>query len=147
MAFLATNQLPADAYEKAKRQAVQLKNLAVSRSTEFASGAAANVILATADNITAMRDNLNTYKAVPGIAAYAADQEDDPLYDVAAEFTAMIAAADAVIANIGTTMPTDGTYSLIVTVETDATLTWRTFTGVQLATLRGLLDTLAVSIS
>ena len=148
MAFRATNLIPAEQYDRAKRQAIQVKSLAESRSASFATGATALEVLTLADNLVAMRDNLNGYKTTPGIAAYAEAQEDDPLYDVALEFNTMIAAIDAVLTEIGTSMPTDANdWALIVKVNADTTRTWRDFTGVQLATIIGLLDAVSASIS
>lgn len=147
MAFKASNVLPAVEYENAKRVAVQLKSQAQYRSTAFASGATSAEILSMVDQLRTLRAKLDAAKAVPGIAAYAQAQENDGTYDVATEFTAMIAAIDAVITEVVTTFPKDvNGWMLINSINADGTLAPRAFTGAQLANIRSLLDSLAAAI-
>ncbi len=148
MAFRATNIIPSDQYERAKQLAVQLQRLAQNRSASFASGASALEVLALVDNLNALKVGLNSAKSVPGIAAHATAQEDDPAYDVVAEFNTMIAAADAVVAEVVTTLPTDGNEWLLINkINADGSLIPRNFTGAQLASIRTLLDAIAASIT
>ena len=148
MAFRASNILPEQGYDRAKKLAVQIKRLAEARSISFASGATSAEVLSVADNLGALKAGLDEAKTIPGIAAYAQGQEDDVTYDVAAEFSAVLVAVDAVIANIVATIPTDASgWLLINKINADGTLTARSFTGAQLAGLRTVLDALAAIIS
>ena len=148
MAFRASNVIPATEYDRAKRLAVQIKRLAEARSISFASGATSAEVLSVADNLNALKAGLEAAKQTPGIAAYAASQEDDGTYDVATEFNAMLSAVDAVVANIVITLPKDASdWLLINKINADGSLTPRSFTGAQLGSLRTNLDSLAASIT
>ena len=148
MAFRASNALPALNYDRAKKLAFQVQRLTSARSTEFSSGASSAQVLSLLDNIRALKSQLDAVKSTPGIATYAKEQEDDPAYDVVAEFTALLAAIDAVIAEIVTTMPTDGSgFLLLNQFDVDGALIPRNFTPVQLASLRTLLDVVTASVS
>jgi len=147
MAFRASNALPADQYDRAKKLAFQVKRLAENRSASFATGATGNEILAVADNLGTFRANLNSIRSVPGIAAYAIAQEDDITYDVAAEFGALITAIDAAITEIVITVPTDANdWLLLQKINPDGSLTHRSFTGTQLSGLIATLDVIAASV-
>ena len=147
MAFRASNVIPATQYDVAKRIAVQVRRLAESRSTTFASGATSAEILSVVDNLSALKVRLNEAKQVPGIAVYAAVQENDGAYDVATEFNGVLTAIDAVIADIVVTLPKDGSdWLLINKINADGSLVPRIFTGAQLSGLRAKLDVLAASI-
>ena len=104
-------------------------------------------MLATAQNLKTFRDKLAEISTTPGIAAYAQEQEDDVTYDVAAEFTAMLAAIDACVNQIVADMPDDGTYILAYSINPDGSLTPRNFTGAQLATTISTLTAVANSVS
>lgn len=147
MAFLASGVIPAEQYQRAKRVAVQVKLLADTRAASFATGATSAEILSTVDNLRALKSALDEAKATPGIADYARSQEDNQAYDVVAEFNAMLAAIDAVIANVVTTIPKDGSGFLLVDrIETDGSLTPRDFTGPQLTGLVNELNSLSAAI-
>jgi hypothetical protein len=148
MAFRASNALPAYNYDRAKKLAWQLRRLTSARSAEFASGATSAQVLSVLDNMRALKAELDEVKTTPGIAAYAKAQEDDVAYDVVAEFTAMLAAVDAVIQEIITTMPKDGSgFLLLNQFDVDGALIPRNFTAAQLANLRTLLDGVTSSVS
>lgn len=147
MAFRATNLIPAEEYERAKRLAIQVQRLADARAIEFATGATSAEILALVDNLSSFKTGLQAAKDVPGIVDYAIAQEDDPLYNVATEFTAMIAAITAVIDEVVTTLPTDvNDWLLINKIELDGSLTPRSFSGAALATIISLLTALSATI-
>ena len=148
MTFRAASAIPAGEYQKAKLQAVQLKNYALSRSALFNVGANSLEVLATVDNLSAMHDALNGYKDVPGIISYAEIQEDDVTYDVSVEFTTMLASIDTCVTDIVATLPTDvDGYLLLNEILPDGTLVPRDFTPVQLATAKANLDAIAATIS
>ena len=148
MSFRASNVIPAQEYMRAKQLAVQVMRLAENRSIEFSTGASSDQVLAVADNLGSMRDALNTIKAVPGIDVYATAQEDDVAYDVSIEFNALIAAIDATISEIVTTLPKDGNdWLLIRKINPDGSLSPRSFTGAQLSGLRSSLDVIAAAVT
>lgn len=148
MAFLASNITPQLGYVEAKNIANFLKNFCLSRSTQFQSDTNADVILVTFHDLRRRRDELVNIGSIPGISQYAKDQEDDPTYDVAAEFNALIVSVEAVMSNIETTFPTDvDGYLLEKQFNAQGTYDFRQFTGAQLVTLRGLLDAVAAQVA
>lgn len=148
MAFRATNLIPATEYSEAKRICIQLKTYSQGRSALFAAGTDSSVIIATADNMKSFRDRLNDFKSVPGILQYAKDQEDDQTYDIAAEFNAVIAACDAVITEIVSTLPKDASDWLLVRrINADGSLAYRDFSAAALSTLKSLVDAVDAAIS
>lgn len=148
MAFRASNQIPAENYQRSKDLANQLKRQAQTRSATFASGAKSAEILAAADHLNAFKTELIAMSQTPGIVAFAKEQEDDPTYDVVAEFTALLATIDAVIAEIVSTLPADtNDWLLINKINADGSLAPRSFTGAQLSGLRSLMDDIANAVS
>ena len=82
-----------------------------------------------------------------GILAYAHEQFDDVTIDLTTEFTALIAAIDAVITWIVDNFPSGtGGFLERYTIAADGTLTDRMFTTVQTAGLRTELQALFASI-
>ena len=79
-----------------------------------------------------------TIAATPGIEQYARDQYNDPTLDLAAEFSAMISAAQGLRSWLDTNFPRDsGSGAILVfTIDEDANLTDLGFTSGQLATFR-----------
>ena len=129
MAFKASNPLLAEAYKSIKGTSYQVKRYADGRSAIFVNGGTESEILAAVDNLSSMKNILQTSAGVAGLAEYAKIQEDDPTYDVVAEYTTMLAAIDAVLAYITNSIPAP-----------------RTFDTVQLAPLKTLLDDLSSKI-
>lgn len=140
MTFLATNKLPSDEYPRAKKQAAQFKTYCQNVRTLFVAGTEADTVIALYFDSIRFRNIMNTAAAVPGIAAYAQAQEDDVGYDVAAEFTAMINAVDAVVAEIESLYPVDGSGYLLDRQLSGGTIVYRNFTAGQLASTVTLLD-------
>lgn len=130
MAFNATNPLLADAYKRIREIAFQVKNYSQSRSALFTDGATESEILATVDNLTSMRNSMQSLAATPGLSEYAKIQEDDPGYNVIAEYTAMIASINSVLDYI-----------------TANILAPRKFTSVQLVSLKADLDAIVTAIN
>lgn len=129
MAFKASNPLLAQAYAQIKGTSYQVKRLADNRSTVFNSDTEESVILALVDNLTSMKTTLQANATVPGLSDYAKIQEDDPTYDITAEYVAMLAAINAVLTHITNNIPAP-----------------RVFTIAELASLKTLLDDLATKI-
>jgi len=75
------------------------------------------------------------------LAAYAVAQEDDRNYNIATEYAAMVAAANAVIAHISTAIPANSSHTVA-----GGQVVEPSFSTAQTATLRNLLDTLIGTI-
>lgn len=147
MAFRASNVIPADEYKRAKHLAVQLKTMAAERSAAFASGGTAAHVLSVAGNLRGIKKQLQAFAAVPGIGAYAVEQEADPDYSVGTEFNGMISAIDSAVAFIVQNMPKDADGFLLVNrINADGSLTPRDFTGQQLSGLSAALDGIVAAI-
>jgi hypothetical protein len=119
MAFRASNQVKADGY------------------------AEANVAIQLHERLIADRARFLAIRDLPGMAAYAADQEQDaPGYAVGTEFNAMVTAIEGVrdwiISNVNT--------ASWVTFSTSGVAT-KTFTSGQTAGLRTQLTALIATIS
>lgn len=135
MAFRASNSIPESAYEQAKALAVQVKSLADNRAARWASGSDAVEVSAAIDRAVAMRDRLNAIASTPGIAAYARSQEDDDLYDVVAEFQALVAALETVIAECVNALPTSspGNFVELYSIDTVGSKTVNPLSSADLA--------------
>jgi hypothetical protein len=147
MTFRASNQLPQDGYETAKRLAISIKSYCSSKASQFANDTTADVIISVFQDLTRWREQLHSIRQIPGIVQYARDQEDDPSYNVAAEFNNMLTAIDSVIANVNATYPRDGSGYLLDRKISGSSYDFRTFTPAQLSTLAALLTVVTNSIS
>lgn len=149
MAFLASNLIPQSAYQQAKQTALNLRTLAVEAITLTAAGSDAERLLGLLVRLRATQSALTQLATTPGIAAYAQEQEGDAQYDVAAEFTAMLATLDDTADWIAAAMPKDGSgYLLLWTLDVDTgNRVPRTFTGTQLATLGTKLQSIVNAVS
>jgi hypothetical protein len=149
MTFRALNTLPDKAFTEAKSLAASIRSQAQQAATDFTStGADADRILSLIRRLIGARKRFNELKTTPGLAAHAQEQENDPTYDVAAEFTAMLAtlqaAEDALIAAI----PRDGSgYLLLQTMNAQGDLGPRQFTPAQLNSIVPLFVAIVDSIS
>jgi len=131
MAFRASNVLPSDAYLIVKRAAVQLKvNLQGFNVQLAASGADYDFLKGIYLTLKRADTQFTTLKATPGLAQYAQDQEVDPSYDVAVEFTSMQAAISGALAWMDTNVPVSVTVKPLNTWD-DSTLISDTFTPAQ----------------
>jgi hypothetical protein len=148
MAF-RTAQNAAEAFTLAKNLARGVKQTAQSNAAAFASTTNRDQVLALAVNLREWRIGLAAARDVPGVGQYARDQYADQTYDVAAEFTAMLAAIDAVITEIHASFPVDNTGGEVKerVLNADGSITMRTFTAAQLATLVTRLQTLDAAVT
>lgn len=84
---------------------------------------------------------------IPGIAAYAQEQVNDPTLNVATEFASMVAQIDATRTWINTNFPKDGSgFLLDRTRDSSARFVDRQFSTATLATFRTVLDELIATI-
>jgi len=110
MAFRASSIVPSDAYAIVKRAAVQLKiNLQGFNTTMQAGNINYEFLQGVYMTLKRADDQFDNLKTTPGLAAYAADQENDQTYDVAAEFNAMQSAINAAINWLNSNIPTSVT--------------------------------------
>lgn len=147
MAF-KTASTASEAFYQAKNLARGVKQTAQSHIAQFANTTNRDQVLSLAMNLREWRIALALAAAVPGVGQYAKDQYADQAYDVAASFTAMLAAIDDVITGIHTAFPVGAGGEVRERVlNVDGSITMRTFTGAQLASLVTLLQTLDGTIS
>lgn len=139
MAVRATNTLPAEAYSKAKELARNAKQKAQNARARLGNGVNAEYLLfRLLPSLKQMHDELGGYASVPGITAYARDQEQDVGYDPVAEFQAFQAAiTDAV--NLLLAFPQNSGWLSAVSFVGEVA-TWRTFTTAQLSALDSALQ-------
>lgn len=138
---------PAIAYEQAKRVASIVKVRCAAAATQFQSPVSRAVVVELVGELASYRAQLVSFAAIPGIGAYAKAQTDDPAYDVAAEFAAVLAAITAVITQVHGAFPVSATGEIEEKVlNSDGTVSPRTFTVGQLATARGLLNNVVAAI-
>ena len=92
-------------------------------------------------------DRLNALKTAPGLVAYAKEQLDDLGFDIAAEFTAMLAEVQLTLDQIRADLPVsaDG-FVEVRKIEADDTTTNKSFTKGQTAGLRARLNALIATI-
>lgn len=149
MPFPASAQTQADALAMARRTATTLKSYAQKvRDVMVANTVSANQVENVMGEFKSAIEVWDAAKAVPGIAAYAQAQYDDATLDIAAEFTAMLTAAQAVRDWVIANVPTDASgWVLLHKYEIDGAITVRQFTPAQTAGLRTALDSFIVTIT
>lgn len=143
MAFRASNQIQADGLAEAKRLAVQLKSYVADVKALSAAGPiSGNLVADLMAQLVSYKARFQAIAAIPGIATYAQSQENDPLYSVGSEFTAMMNAIDTlggwIVSNVNTTG--------WVTFSASG-VSVKTFTSAQTAGLRTQIDSLTATIS
>lgn len=148
MAFKATNVVPADAYNRVKRAASNLKlNCGEFVTTMAAGDVAFSYIRSVYKTLYDADAFFDLLKTTPGLVAYAADQEDDPAYDVAAEFTAMQSAINQAITWMNNNVPTSVTAVSPPDWPTSENFIATVFTPAQTATLRTGLTAISNAIA
>lgn len=112
------------------------------RAAEAASqGVNADRILGLFHDSRRALEALDTIAALPGIAQFARNVEQDQNYDPVTQYSAFKAAVEAVKDAIKNNFPVDGEgYLLEKQWAPDDTYTFRQFTGNQLTALANLLD-------
>ena len=148
MAFRATNEIPSRAYSNAKARASRLRQFALDEIAAYSGGASAERILSLIAILRSSRDELSDFRSVPGIADIAQTEENDPTYNAAAEFNAVIAAVDAALTDIVAVLPRANGKVTVFDVTVSGT-DWDSFTSQQLtgAGVISRLQTIADAIS
>lgn len=137
-------------FQNAQYAASGLKRLADSSVTALSVTARAGIVLEIAEQLRSYRATLMTAANASGMAAWVAENVSGPGIDVAAEFTAMLAASDAVRDWVIANFPKDDVapnYLLRETIDATGHTTERTFTAAQTAQLRTLLTALSATIA
>ena len=148
MAFIASTQVPDDVYSNIKGQVLNLKTFADSKVSEFATGGLSNEVLRVLDVLVTTRNRMDAVSAIPGITEYAQTAEDDPAYDVIAEFQTVRAAVVAAITEIQNTFPVSANgYAEEFEFGQDGARVYRLFTEAQLSGLRTALQNISATIA
>lgn len=147
MAFPATTLRLAPTLDQIAAIMRGVRSFALERQAAMSANVKANSVIDIWERMKISKSQLGTLAATPGLSAYAQGQYDDNTLDIVAEYQAVIAAIDAVTANIESTFPKDGSGYLLAAQFNGGALVYREFTPAQLTTLAGLLGTLAGMIN
>ena len=147
MTFLASNIITSKGYDKAKLEALSIKGYAQDVQNLLLANIDSSVIINIVSVLSQKKAKLETYKNITGILQYSKDQEEDQTYDIAAEYTALVARIDDVINWVKASYPADTNGYLLVRKWTlDGTST-REFTPAQTASLSPVLQLLIDQIA
>lgn len=136
------------AWMGARNTAAQIKAQASNLNSQIATGpVSSQVIINSLSFFVTLNGQLTTYAAVPGLAAYAQAQVNNPSLDVAGAFTTMQNALVAVGSWIMTNFPVDANGFLQAIQFSGGNVVWATFTSAQLAGLTTALNALIATIS
>jgi hypothetical protein len=117
------------------------------RAQSLAGNVGASRILNHLTFLADQKVRLQAIAALPGIGAYAQAQANDPGLNVAAEFTAMLAAMDGVRDWVIANFPASGGFLQAQSIQADGRTTDRQFSTAQLANYRTQLDALIAAIN
>lgn len=136
------------AYDDVRQLATDVKDFCSRTSAAMAGG---NTVSTTIfEVLIRARQSIarfNALKNTPGLPAYAQSQNDDPAYDVAAEFTAMLAAVTALASQIESDFPKDANGFLLAQTFGAYGPVDRSFTPVQTASIRTRLNAVVATIA
>lgn len=137
------------AYQKVQVEAINLRIYAVGAQAQLAAGnVSANAVITTLTRMTGAIAVFDSVSAIPGLAAYAQNEENDGTYDVALEFVAMRIEAIGTRDWILTNFPTAVSGEIIKdTLESDGSITVRQFTPAETAGLQSALGLLIATIN
>lgn len=144
MAFRATRK---ETYNNTASRAAQLKKLAQDAKQQMLAGpVSANLLKEILLLCIQAKTENQAAAAVGGMASYVQAQEGDPAYDVAAAWSAMNSAIDAVRDRVLTLAPTGTGGFVLVETWSASGISVRTVTTAQTANLRNDLDSLIATI-
>lgn len=149
MAFPSNNSDDLDsAWSDARGIAGTVKNNASQVSAASLAGpVTAMAILRLVDLLASALVRLNQCAAVPGIAAYAQAQVNNPGFDVVGAFNAMTAGITSTVQWVMQNFPASGGFLLVDTFNGDGTRTSRSFDTATLAGFRTQLAALIATIN
>ena len=146
MAFRATNQIPLDAYLILKRAAAQLTlNLEGFNVQLSESNSDYDLLRAIYQTLSRAEAQFEQLKATPGIGVFAVQQEDDPTYDVATEFNALLTAIAAAKVWIETNIPLSVSVKPVSSWD-DGTMISTTFSTVETSGLRSVINSVIAEV-
>ncbi len=139
----------AKGYLRGQNEAIRLKSFATqTRNALIAGPVSANAVIQIMSNVKSSIEVFDVVSALPGMASYARDQEDDQSYNVVSEFNTMrseaVATRDWVITNFPKSA---GNFIEKDTLETDGAITVRQFTPAQTTGLQIALADLIAAIA
>lgn len=145
---LPTRQPLEDILRTARHAWGGVKRLADARAAQFAGNSVrAGLLLEVAEDLRGYRQTLMSAASAPGLAAYAQAEYADENYDIAADFTTMLAAMadvrDWIVANFP---KNGGGYLLREQIAASGQVTERTFAAAELSALVTLLQALSATI-
>lgn len=147
MSFRATNIVPHTAYNTVKAAAVQLKTNIDSIVLHLAANNATYEYLRGIYQTLVRADNqFEALKTTPGLAEYAAAQENDPNYDVVVEFVAMQDAIASAKTWMQTNVPLSVTLRPMMNWD-DGSLISTEFTPMETADFRTVLSAVSAAIA
>ncbi len=150
MAFPSTGgqAMLAAALQEAQQAAASVKGEAQSlRNNSAATTVTALDIIDTFSSLKSRLDRLNTLAATPGMSDYAKDQFSDPALNIGTEFTTMTAAIQAFLDWVdGNIVKSASGHIEERLIETNDTITAKTYTITQTAGMRTELDVLIATI-
>lgn len=150
MALRVSNYVPARAYEEMRGTATQINRQVAQRASAWAGAGASSIdIISAIDTAVSQKARLQSLASTPGLALYAQDQENDPGYDVVAEYQALIAAIDTLIAEMVAVIPTSnpGGYAEVYTLNQSGSKTPRTFTPAEMSGVVAALNAVDAAIA
>lgn len=147
MAFRASNVVPQRAYEQVKQAAVNLKGTLQNANSVMSSESVGyDFLYRVQQALSNANAQFNALKTAPGLSDYAQSQENDPAYDVAAEFTAMQGAIASALTWMDTNVPTSVTVASPSGWSTPNVIT-NTFAPAATAGFRATLQSVIDTIS
>lgn len=140
MAFISNNTLTKGfAYQTLKQIVGNLKQQTQRLSAQSSAGnVGARRLAEYASYLRDVKVDLAKYINTPGLDQYVKDEKNDQTYDLMAEYTALVAKIDAVIAWMVTNWPSAD----LIVLNADGSFNYRQFTPAQTTTLRAELGTL-----
>ena len=139
------------AYQKAQNESIRVKQFATQANAALAAGTvSANAVIQVMTNLKSSIEVWDTVSGLSGISVFAQTQEDDPTYDVVAEFLAMRTAAVSAVDWVFDNFPKDNqapNYILKDILSTDGSISVRQFTPAQTTGLQTALTDLIAAIS
>ena len=148
MTFRASNSAPVQEYAAAKGLIAGIRRSALLRVQQFSTGTDGYEIMDLLGQLVNAKAKMLEVAAIPGLAAYAQAQENDPTYDVVAEFQNVVSLVTAAIDEIVATYPTSaGGYAEVFSINPSGAKTPRAFNSAQVAALSTRLQAIADAIS
>lgn len=125
-----------------------MKTIHIKASTDLAGNVNSDMVFRLVDETRSAISILNQQAAVPGIGAYAQQQFNDATYDVAAEFSNMVAKLTAVVTWIFNNFPKDGSGFLLgYTINADGSRAPRVFAPASTVGLKAAVDGVIAAIA